>query len=139
MPAAEKAPAKKPAAKRKRKSNAGRPTVVTADVVRKLEQAFLMGCTDSEACLFADISPRTLYAYCEKNEEFSQRKEVLKQNPVMQARSVVLDAIEIDRDVQAAQKLLDRKEGSKVALTGADGGPVEVIKRQIIDPGRPVD
>lgn len=122
--------------KRKRKSNAGRPPVVTPAVVQKLEQAFLMGCTDAEACLFADIAPRTLYAYCERNEEFAQRKEVLKQNPVMQARSVVLDAIKIDRDVAAAQKLLDRKEGSKVALTGADGGPVvtEVV-RKIVRPG----
>jgi hypothetical protein len=103
--------------------------------VQKLEQAFLMGCTDMEACLAADISPRTLYTYCEQNPEFSQRKEVLKQNPVMLARGVVLEAIRDDRDVTAAQKLLDRKEGSKVAVTGANGGPLQIteIKRTITD------
>jgi hypothetical protein len=122
--------------KRKRKSNAGRKPVVTDIVLQKLEQAFLMGCTDTEACLFADISPRTLYSYCERNEEFSQRKEVLKQNPVLQARSVVLDAIVDERSLVAAQELLKRKEGSKVALTGADGGPiVSQVVRKIVRTG----
>lgn len=113
----------------------GRPSVMTPEVLRKLEQAFLMGCTDTEACLFADIGARTLYDYCRDNEEFSQRKEVLKQNPVMKARGVILNHLE-ENSLNAAQELLKRKEGSKLSLTGADGGPIAVqeVRRTIVDP-----
>lgn len=113
----------------------GRPTVMTEDVIRKLEDAFLMGCTDTEACLYASIVPSTLYKYQESNPEFTERKETLKQNPFMQARRVTLDALR-DDDRGMAIKVLDRKEGSKLAVTGADGGPIEVreVERTIIDP-----
>jgi hypothetical protein len=40
---------------------AGRPTKMTPDTVKKLEEAFLLGCSDIEACLVADISKQTLY------------------------------------------------------------------------------
>jgi hypothetical protein len=96
---------------------------VTEAVLRKLEDAFLLGCTDAEACLAADIAPSTLYKYCEENPRFSERKETLKQNPLWKARGVVMDAIKAG-DLNAAQELLKRKEGSKVALTGADGGAI---------------
>lgn len=85
-----------------------------------------MGCTDEEACLFADISRQTLQRYEEKFPEFRDRKWVLKTNPVMKARGVVLDALE-KNDITTAHKVIDRKEGSKVALTGADGEPIKTI------------
>ncbi len=82
-----------------------------------------MGCTDLEACLAADISKSTLYNYQDAHPEFLERKERLKENPFMLARSVQLDALK-EGDRAMANKVLDRKEGSKLALTGADGGPV---------------
>lgn len=99
-----------------------RPTVMTDETIQKLEQAFLMGCTDLEACLSAGISQSTLYAYQADNPEFLDRKEVLKSNPFMLSRSVLLDALR-DGDVATAHKMIDRKEGSKVALdhTSSDG------------------
>lgn len=97
--------------------------MMTPEVLRKLEDAFMLGCTDLEACLAADISSATLYLYCSENPEFSERKQVLKQNPVKLARKVVVDALN-DGDVACANKLLDRKEGSKVAVTGENGGPL---------------
>lgn len=93
----------------------GRPTKMTTETVSKLEQAFLMGCSDDEACLFADIGRATLFRYCDANEGFRDRKEVLKQNPVLQARQVQLDDL-TDKNSMIAQKVLDRKEGSKVNL-----------------------
>lgn len=108
---------------------------MTESTIQKLEQAFLMGCTDQEACLYADIVPSTLYAYAQNNPEFSERKEVLKQNPVMKARGVILKALD-ESDIATAHKVLDRKEGSKVALTGADGGAIQIdrIERVIVSP-----
>ena len=97
----------------------GRPTKMTPATVQKLEQAFLMGCTDIEACLYADISRATLHNYTTANPEFLDRKEILKQNPVMLARGVIIDAL-IDKDINTANKVIDRKEGSKVTLNGGE-------------------
>lgn len=105
----------------------GRPTKFTPQTIAKLEQAFLMGCTDLEACLFADVSKTALYNYQDANPEFVDRKETLKQNPVMKARQVILGALG-DADVNTAHKVIERKEGTKVKqeITGADGGPLAI-------------
>ena len=63
-----------------------RPSVFTEDTLQKLEQAFAQDCTDEEACLYADIAPSTLYAYQTKNKEFLERKQLLRQRPVLKAR-----------------------------------------------------
>ncbi|HYW81837.1 MAG TPA: hypothetical protein VFB30_01185 [Spirochaetia bacterium] len=36
----------------------GRKTVMTPEVVRKLEEAFSMDCTDEEACAYAGVGER---------------------------------------------------------------------------------
>lgn len=104
---------------------------MTEATVKKLEDAFLLGCTDMEACFAANISRETLYSYCRDHPEFADRKEALKQNPVYEARKVILDAIRDGKDVASAHKLIDRKEGSKVAVTGAEGGPLAVAVTEI--------
>lgn len=86
---------------------------MTAEVIAKLDHAFSMGCSDLESCMYADVSQATLYRYQETHEEFRERKEVLKSNPIMLARSVLIDAL-ADGDVNTAHKMIDRKEGSKV-------------------------
>lgn len=98
---------------------AGRPKKLTPEVIQKLEEAFLMGCTDLEACLAADIGKSTLYDYCNANPEFSERKEALKQNPVYLAKGIQLKEL-VDGNSQTAQKVIDRKEGKKVTLEGGD-------------------
>lgn len=95
----------------------GRPTKMTPETISKLEAAFLLGCTDEEACLAADIGKMTLYRYQDDNPEFRDRKEELKSNPVYKARKVVMQSLD-EGDINTAQKVLDRKEGSKVKLTG---------------------
>jgi hypothetical protein len=81
---------------------------MTEEVVKKLEEAFLLGCSDIEACFYADISKQTLYNYQDANPEFIDRKEQLKANPVFIARRTVV------RDVaekgELALKFLERKK-----------------------------
>ena len=96
---------------------------MTEPVIAKLEAAFLLGCTDQEACFAAGIVPSTLYRYAEANPEFSERKETLKQNPIYKARNLILSAIE-GGDTASAHKVIDRKEGSKVAVSGPEGKPL---------------
>jgi hypothetical protein len=95
------------------KNKVGRPTKMKEATLQKLEQAFAWGCSDSEACIFAGINKSTLYAYCEKKREFTDRKELLKTTPVMKARMVVYDAL-LSGDLVTANKIIDRKEGSRV-------------------------
>jgi len=103
---------------------------MTLATVAKLEEAFLWGCTDLEACVYAEVSKHSLYRYQEEHPEFRDRKEMLKSNPVMRARKVLLDALD-DDDRNIANKIIDRKEGSKVALTGPDGGPIQTEHTEI--------
>ncbi len=91
----------------------GRPTVITPEVIRKLEDAFIAGCTDLEACCYADISKTALYEYCQKNGEFAERKETLKNQPLMQARFIIKEAL-VDGDLNTANRVIDRKEGQKI-------------------------
>lgn len=110
-----------------KKSNAGRPSKMTKAVVRKLETAFALGCSDAEACFYANIARSTLYAYCEKHPEFSERKEALKKKPVFKARSVVMADLE-NGDSNTAKWVLDKHDGrakQQHEITGADGGPLE--------------
>ena len=104
----------------------GRPLIMTPGVIQKLEDAFSWGCTDLEACCNADISKSTLYNYCDANPKFMERKEILKNQPVMKARRVVQAALD-ENDINTAHKVIDRKEGSKVKneISGVNGGAIE--------------
>lgn len=104
----------------------GRPTKMTPGVIQKLEAAFLVGATDLEACVHADISKSTLYDYCVANPEFSERKETLKNQPTLKAKIIVDKALNKD-DLNTAHRVIDRKEGSKIKqeVTGRDGEAIE--------------
>ena len=119
----------------KGKHAGGRPTAMTPLVIAKLEEAFLMGCTDAEACLFANIDKATLYRYQEAKPEFCDRKEVLKSNPVMLSRGVVLEALR-NNDLATAHRVIERKDGTKNIVAGDPDAPlsITVIERRIIHP-----
>ena len=89
------------------KDKGGRPTVMTEEALQLLDEAFRYGCTDLEACLMAGVGKSTLYTYQNENPEFLERKELLKQNPVMLARRTVVEGLEEDPDL--AMKFLERK------------------------------
>ena len=87
----------------------GRPTVMTDDVLRKLEEAFMRGLSDRQACLYAGIAESTLYEYQKGNAAFSERKNTLKENVKLRARLNVFGAIERG-DLDASKWYLDRKD-----------------------------
>lgn len=88
--------------------NVGRKTVMTPEVIQKLEDAFSIGATDKEATFIANISMATLYAYCKEHPEFSERKEALKDLPKYQARKNIAKAIQSE-DKATSQWYLERK------------------------------
>lgn len=89
-----------------------RPTVITDEVLSKLEFAFINSFTDEEACLYADIAPKTLYRYIEENEEFWQRKEILKKHPNIKAKLNWVKKLEWE-DYIASKEWLERKSKSE--------------------------
>lgn len=102
----------------------GRPSVMTEEVIVKLEEAFMKGLTDKEACLYSEIAPSTLYKYCQENPYFAERKEILKDNVRMQAKLNVAGAIN-EGDKPLSQWYLERKAkdefSTRSELTGPDG------------------
>ena len=110
------------------KNKGGRPTKMTEDTLAKLEDAFSCGCTDEEACLYADISMTTLYRYQEDNPKFRDRKLLLKQNPVMKARRVLMEDLEENKDKNTARYLIDKADGKAkqaVQLSGDQDNPIK--------------
>jgi hypothetical protein len=92
----------------KNSSRSGRPRKITGEVLQKLEEAFMLGCTDIEASLFAGISPGLLYLFQRRNPDFIKRKEQLKENPILIARKSVMKGIKNDSDL--ALRFLERKK-----------------------------
>lgn len=108
----------------------GRPQKITAEELRKLEYAFSIWCSDLEACLYAKISKTTLYEYQSKNSEFTERKEMLKEQPVLTARETVVKSLKKSPDM--AMKYLERKKKDEFSVrsehTGKEWGPINVTK-----------
>ena len=92
----------------KKKSNAGRPTVMTPETVKKLEEGFLKGLTDAQCCLFVGISKQALYDYCNAHPEFTDRKELLKQQPSIRAKLNIVESID-SGDADVSKWYLERK------------------------------
>ena len=128
-----------------KKDGFGRPTVVTQAVLVKLEQAFAMGCTDLEACFYANIGKSTLYNYQQANPDFVERKNILKAKPVLLARQTVMKGIAgheikdengntvkvvVAPDPNLAMRYLEKKMHSEFKDgVSADVSPVDALTR----------
>lgn len=97
---------------------------MTPEVIAKLESSFSLGHTDEEACLLANIDMSTLYRYCERNRNFTTRKELLKKTPTIKARRNIIEQLN-ERNVAISTWYLERKAKEEFSLrqelTGADG------------------
>lgn len=93
----------------------GRPTVVTPEVLLKLEQAFAIDATAEEACSYADISQSTFYLYLKNNPDFSERISDLRNRPILKARQTVVKGIE--QNYSNAMDYLQRKRKAEFQLS----------------------
>jgi len=90
------------------KSHMGRPHVMTKPTISKLRLAFLVGCSEREACIFAGIHRLTLYRYQDKNPDFCDQKQAWQTYLVLQARFNIAEAIRAG-DVQSSWRYLRAK------------------------------
>ena len=94
-----------PAKKQKKDS----PGSLSQDVINTLEIAFNLGASDMEACFYAKIRYQQLRDYLKEALEFADRREILKQRPVLEARQTVIKALK--EDPKLALEFLDRAAG----------------------------
>lgn len=87
----------------------GRPTVLTEEVVQKLESVFKLGVTIDAACTYANIARSTFYDHYNHDIEFRTKIDTAKDYARIAAGSVVINAIVKDRDVEAAKWWLAKK------------------------------
>jgi hypothetical protein len=92
----------------------GRPTKMTPETIKLLEEAWMLGCTDLEACLKADITTQTLTTYQNANLKFLDRKDILKTTQVLKARQVLATSLDSKvpwEAVSTAKAIIEKKDG----------------------------
>lgn len=120
-------------AKKKETKKIGRPNKIKEEELRKLETAFKMGCTNSEACAHADVPERTFYDYIKANEDFSQKIDKWKKTPILKAKHTIFQNLD---DTRTAQWYLERKckhefsTAQEIMNTNAN---VEITDKKIIE------
>ncbi len=93
---------------KRQKNNAGRPTVITPEVVSILVGSFSSGMNIREACWQSGISHEAYYSRVRDDEQFADTMARAQAAPTMSARQVIVDAIN-NNDVGAAKWWLERK------------------------------
>jgi len=86
----------------------GRPTKMTAEVVRKLEDAFKYGATVTEACYLSAISREMFYQYYRSDQEFSDKIERSRSWLVITAKHNISSAI-MKGDIKSSVWLLEKR------------------------------
>lgn len=104
--------------KAKQDCDCGRPTVMTPDVLLKLEDAFMNAFTDEMACLYAGIGKTALYEYCIENPTFKERKEELKLKPNLKAQKTLVEDLNTTSGARwwAEKKMPEFMPKSKIEL-----------------------
>lgn len=116
---------------------AGRPNEVTTKkgefappILHKLEDAFLMGFTNIQACHWANISQETFYSVVKQHPEYSERFETLRNSPKLKAIKNITDSIK-EGDVDNSKWYLERKAKEEFAprteVTGPEGVPLGYV------------
>jgi len=71
----------------------GKYTKLEPETIKKLEEAFAMDCSITEACLFANIRTQTYYNWIKDNPDLKERFDELRENPFLVARTTINKAI----------------------------------------------
>lgn len=107
----------------------GRPTKLADDIVRKLEDAFGIGATITEACIHAGIVKDTYYRWIKDLPELSDYFEQLQEKPILKARNNVARAIQ-NGDLDSSWQYLRSKRKDEFSLrtelTGKNGDGIKI-------------
>lgn len=87
----------------------------TPEVLQLLRQAFGIGCTVKEACIYAGIGETTYYEWREADQKLAAELDKIRQYPVLKAKKVIIDAIELG-DVNTVKWYLERKKKDEFSV-----------------------
>lgn len=91
----------------KKKHAGGRPSALTPEVVKKLEDSFHIDSTVEDACKYAGISKVTFYKYYEKDELFMNKIDAARMAPGMKARLVLVSQMDSTNEAQALKAAME--------------------------------
>ena len=90
----------------------GRPTILSEEIVSKLEYCAAIRATITETCSYAGIARQTYYRWLEENSELSDRLDDLREKPFITARKTVIDNLS---EVPTAFKFLEKVKPEEFA------------------------
>ena len=96
-----------------KKNKGGRPTKMTEETVKKLEEAFKMDFNDSEACSYTGISREIYYTHRKKDQIFLDRMDSAKLWVGIKAKKVVASAITDNGSVTDSWKWLEKRQSKE--------------------------
>lgn len=76
-----------------KRKKAGRPTVMTPEVIGKIEQVAALDGSVEEMALYAGVNYTTIYDYLKTHEAFAKRIAMLRETPVLKARQTIVRAL----------------------------------------------
>ena len=113
------------------KNKGGRPTKLTPETIKRLEEVFSIGGSDLEACFYANISKTALYDYQQKKPEFAERKAQLKEKTILKARQEVIKGL--TNNPEFSLKYLERKRKAEFATRVENKVEVEDVNSVLDD------
>src|SRR4051812_7276828 len=90
----------------------GRPTVFTPEVIRKLEEAFMIDATVPEACANAGMGKSAYYDECNRNPAFVDKMDRAQQFPFLLAKKAVVQALQTN-DGNLGLKFLKNRQADR--------------------------
>jgi hypothetical protein len=100
------------------------------EIINKLEQAFMVGANDPEACLWAGIDWSELKEYFKKNPKFKTRSEQLRNRRSLRCKFSLYAGV--DDDPKLALDVLERLEAEEygkknnLKISGDPAKPIEI-------------
>ena len=99
-------------------------------IIDKLEEVFLLGGTDEEACFYANVGLDSLYHYQKANPEWTERKKLLKQKQFLVARQSIMKGIKEDYNfaMSFAKRKMAKEFGDKLEITNNNNLNVNILQ-----------
>lgn len=85
---------------------AGRKTVKSEEIIRKIEECASMGGSIEEIAFYAGIHRATLYRWMDEDNKLKDRIEELQERPILKARQTIVKSLD---DPEQAKWYLERK------------------------------
>lgn len=108
-------------------AEAGRPTKLTEEMRRKIEEAAALDASMEEIAFYAGVHRSTLYEWVAQDKDLSDRIQELRERPILKARQTITKALD---DPNHAFRYLEKKRrkefGNSVDVT-TDGKPMPLL------------